>query len=389
MKKIIKNANVITPYEIIEDGYVVLNQGKIQFIGKGNVEDEQKFDEVIDAEGNYLAPGFIDVHTHANTGHDIMDGTFEAFDAMADFLSTKGVTGFLGTTMTDDTEKTNNVIRTAVEYMKSQKNNKRNAQFLGLYLEGPYFSLAKKGAQPEKYIKDPDIEEIKKFIEISEDNIKILAIAPELKCAIETVKFLKEKGIRISAGHTNSSYEEAKTGINAGITQGTHLYNGMTNFTSREPGVVGALLTDRRVKCEMICDGIHLHKAAMEIAVGMKGTEGIILISDAMMATGLCDGEYSLGVQKVYVNNGKATLKEGNLAGSTLTLDRAVYNMIHIVEVPLKEAVQMATLNPAISAGVEKNKGSIEQGKDGDLVIFNKDIQVLKTIINGDIVFQL
>jgi N-acetylglucosamine-6-phosphate deacetylase len=177
-------------------------------------------------------------------------------------------------------------------------------------------------------------------------------------------------------------------GIENGITEATHLYNGMRSFTHRDPGIVGAVLTDERVRCEMICDGIHLHKAAVKMAIKLKGKDGIILISDAMMAAGLKDGKYALGGQDVYVKGGAARLKDGTLAGSTLTLNRAVYNMVHLYGVPLKDAVRMASLNPAKNIGIDDQKGSIEIGKDADLILFDEDIQVSCAIVNGNILFN-
>lgn len=389
MKILIKNVNVITPYEILEKYAVSIENGKIKNIGKDDDFNKDDFDEVINAEDRYLSPGFIDVHNHGNFGYSTMDGTFEALDSMSNFHLKNGVTGFLATTVTSSPEKTKEVIKTVADYIEVQniedEQEKIDSQVLGLYLEGPYFSQIKKGAQPAEYIKNPDLEELKEFIRLSNGNVKIVALAPETPGALEAISYLRSEGITIAAGHTNATFEEAKVGIDRGITQVTHLYNGMRGFSHREPAVLGAALTDERIDCEMICDGIHLHTAAMQLAVKMKGNSGIILISDAMMATGIEEGEYELGNQKVFVKNGEARLADGTLAGSTLTLNKAVYNIVHMVNVPLKDAVRMASLNPARSIGLSNKKGSIEIGKDADLIIFDECINVSTVIVNGKV----
>lgn len=386
MKILIKNANIITPYEIKRDSSLAIEDGKIANIFHEKVVDEKGFDEVIDAEGKYLSPGFIDIHNHGNFGHDAMEGTYEALDSMANYHIQNGVTSYLATTMTSDVQNIKEALKVAGEYITNGSNySKVKSQVLGIYLEGPYFSMEKKGAQPPEYIKNPDLDEIKEFIKVSNNTIKVVSLAPELEGAEEFTRYLKNEGIMIAAGHSDATFDEAKIGIDAGITIATHLYNGMKAFSHREPGIIGAVLTDERVTCEMICDGIHLHVGAMDLAVKMKGKDGIILISDAMMATGLEDGKYELGGQAVYVKDGAARLKEGNLAGSTLTLNRAVYNIVNMVNVNLEDAVRMATLNPAKAIGVDDVKGSIEIGKDADLIIFDENINVSNAIIKGKI----
>ncbi|HBF77328.1 MAG TPA: N-acetylglucosamine-6-phosphate deacetylase [Clostridiaceae bacterium] len=390
MKTLIKNANVITPYEIQENSNVLIQDGKIEGIFSNTKAFDEKNINVIDAKGKFLAPGFIDVHNHGNNGHDAMEGTFEAIDSIARFHIKNGVTGFLATTMTASIPKTKAAASCASDYMEKYNDNYSypKAQVLGIYFEGPYFSMEKKGAQPAEYIKNPTPEEIDELIEASKGNAKVIAIAPELNGAVESIRHIRSKGITVSAGHSNATYDETMLGIENGITEATHLYNGMRSFTHRDPGIVGAVLTDERVRCEMICDGIHLHKAAVKMAIKLKGKDGIILISDAMMAAGLKDGKYALGGQDVYVKGGAARLKDGTLAGSTLTLNRAVYNMVHLYGVPLKDAVRMASLNPAKNIGIDDQKGSIEIGKDADLILFDKDIQVSCAIVNGNILFN-
>jgi N-acetylglucosamine-6-phosphate deacetylase len=388
VRLLVKNAHIITPYDILRNYDLVADEGKICYIQPSGKLDDRDFDEIIDANENYLSPGFIDIHTHANSGHDTMDATFEALDAMARFHIQNGVTGFLSTTMTSSTEDMEKAIKNVASYISRQKERHQTldtsgcspAEVLGIYLEGPYFSAAKKGAQSPEFLKNPDIDELIKFIELSEDSIKVVALAPELPGAMETISYLHNRGITVSAGHTDATFDTARKAFDYGVTQVTHIFNGMKSFSHREPGVSGAALIDERVYCEMICDGIHLHPGAMKLVVKTKGKDKILLISDSMMATGLSDGEYTLGGQKVIVKGQEARLVDGTLAGSTLTLNRAIYNMVHMVGVSLPDAVRMATLNPAQALGLDRKKGSIEIGKDADLVVFDEKLNILNVV---------
>lgn len=381
MKSIIKNGKIIIPDEILYYYDLAIEDGVITGVLPRGILKEEDFDEVIDAKENYVSPGFIDIHTHGNSGHDTMDGTFNALESQARFHIKNGVTAFLATTITASSEETKKVLKTVADYMSKQNPKSiHSAEILGIYLEGPYFSPAKKGAQPLKFLKSPDTMEISEFIELSKDNIRVVALAPELPGALEAVKYLKSLNIAVSAGHTNASFDEAKVAIDMGITLSTHTFNAMKNFTHREPGIVGAVLTDDRVFCEMICDGIHLHPAVMKLMVRAKGADKVVLVSDSMMAAGLPDGDYKLGGQRVIVKDMEARLSDGTLAGSTLTLDRAVYNAVHKLEIPLHDAVRMASLSPAKAIGISHKKGSIELDKDADIIIFDENINILKVI---------
>lgn len=387
MKMLIKNVNIIKSNGIIK-GSVIIEDGKIKDFIIGNSE-EKEFENVIDGNGKYLSPGFIDIHNHGNFGRDAMEGTYEALDTMASFHIRNGVTGFLATTMTDTKEATIKAIKNTVSYINQDSDKIENkSKVLGIHMEGPYFSVEKKGAQPGECIKEPELQEIEEYMEASDGKLKLLALAPEIKGAIDAVKYLKDKGITVSIGHSNGTYMDAIRAIEAGASEATHLYNGMRCFNQREPGIIGAVLTDPRVRCELICDGIHVHPAAMRMAYMLKGEDGIILISDAMMATGLKDGWYTLGIQNVLVENGVARLKDGTLAGSTLTLNKAVYNMVNKVGVPLYQAVKMASLNPAKAIKEDQRKGSIERGKDADLIIFDDNINIEKAFISGKLVYE-
>jgi len=385
MKILIKNAKIISPYEVKDNSSLEIEKGKISNLFHKRKVDEEGYDRIIDAKNQYLSPGFIDIHNHGNSGYDAMDGSYQALDAIAEFHLQNGITSFLATTMTSESEKVKRALENVGKYINEKEHKNIKSQVLGIYLEGPYFAMEKKGAQPAEYIRLPDIEEMEEFINISQDTIKVVALAPELDGAEQVISYLRSKDIRVAAGHSNANFAETKIGIDAGITIATHLYNGMRSFAHREPGIIGAVLTDDRVFTELISDGIHSHLGAMDLAVRAKGKEKIVLISDAMRAAGLEDGEYELGGQAVFVKNGEARLKEGSLAGSVLTLDRAVYNMVNLVNLRIEDAVRMATLNAAKAIGLDKSKGSIEVGKDADLIIFDEDINISKAMVNGEV----
>ncbi|MCQ4925704.1 N-acetylglucosamine-6-phosphate deacetylase [Tissierella carlieri] len=380
MRTLIRNINLVNPYEIFFGYGVVVEQDKIVEI---NIEDNIKIeniDLVIDGKGNFLAPGFVDIHNHGNMGFDIMDSTEDAIDNIGKFHLQNGVTSYLGTVITSSYENMSNAIRNLANY----KNKNELSQLIGIHLEGPFFSLDKKGAQPGKYIKKPNMEDIREIFNISNEGLKMVSIAPETFGALDIISYLKSKDVTVALAHSNASFEETQIGINYGATVATHLYNGMREFNHREPGIIGAALLDERVYCEIIYDRIHLHDAAVKIAVKMKGADKIVLVSDSMMAAGLSDGDYELGGQKVIVKNSTARLETGSLAGSTLNLRDAVYNMIHYLDIPIKDAIRMASLSPAKAIGINSHKGSIEIGKDADMILIDKDINVLGTMVMGE-----
>ena len=384
MNQIIKNVRIILKDQIISDNQLLIRDGKITAITRENLDVNDC--SVIDGKDLYCSPGFIDIHNHGNSGFDVMDATLDALEAISRFHMKNGVTGFLATTMTASYDATIRAIQNAVEY--STKGDTRGSQMLGLYLEGPYFSIKKKGAQTEKYITGIHLDELKSYVDCGKGLVKIVALAPELERSKAAITFLVENGITVSAGHSYATYEETMTGIENGISEVTHMFNGMRSFDHREPGIVGACLLDDRVTCEMICDGIHLHPAAMRIIMKMKGNEKVALISDSIRANGIPDGEYDNDGLTVTVKNNEVRLPDGTLAGSTLSLDHAVRNLIKMTGVDLLTAVRMASLNPARQIGLSGTKGSIEIGKDADIVLFDENINIKRTFIKGQIVYE-
>ncbi|MGB9678873.1 MAG: N-acetylglucosamine-6-phosphate deacetylase [Thermoanaerobacteraceae bacterium] len=379
---ILKHGEIYLEDEILYDKDLLISEGKIFDIGKNiNTHDA----EVIDLKGKKVVPGFIDIHIHGGVGHDSMEGTYEALNAISVHLARHGVTSFCATTMTMDMPYILDALKNINETMKK---GTEGAQVLGAYVEGPFISKEHKGAQDDRYILEPNIDIMDKFIEASNGNIKVIALAPEKDKNGEFVEYVTKKNIRVSLGHTNATYEEMKNGVDHGATIAVHTYNGMKGLHHREPGALGEVFLDDRLYSELICDFIHSHPAAVKILLKIKGTDRVVLISDAMAACGLGDGEYSLGGQKVYVKNKEARLENGTLAGSTLTLDKAVANITSL-GITLFEACKMVSENPAKVIGIADRKGSIAIGKDADITILNSDLTVDMTMVNGEIVYKV
>jgi len=378
MSTLIINGRLLLDNNIVDGKDLLIEDNKIAAIGKG-----LSGDNVINADGNYVSPGFIDIHIHGSAGFDTMDGTFDAINAISKSIAKRGTTSFLPTTMTEDKNKIKNAIKNVYE----NKKRVEGAEILGIHMEGPFINPKQKGAQDEKFILKPTIDN---FIELGGDYIdivKLVTIAPEIDGSLELIKFLKEKGIIVSVGHTDSTYDEVVAGFKAGITHATHVFNAMRGFHHREVGTLGAIF-DLDMSAELIADGIHSVFPAIRTLLKLKGKGNTNLITDAMMAANLSDGVYQLGGQDVYVKNGAARLKSGVLAGSTLTLDKAVKNILTNTDLSLYESVALASYNSAKVIGVQDRKGLIKEGYDADIVIFDDDIDIKKTIVGGKIVYE-
>lgn len=373
--KAIVNGKLVLKDRIIENKVLVFDERIIAI--QDDISEFSNLD-VIDAKGGYISPGFIEIHMHGAFGYDVMDGTTEALDKISKGLAKSGVTGFLPTTITMEWEK----IERALENIKEYSNtNGSGARALGAHLEGPFLNPARKGAHNEKYIIKPDFEKIKDYIDV----IKLITIAPEMDCNLDFIKMAScYKHISLSMGHSDATYEKAMDAIKAGIKSTTHLFNAMSPLNHRNPGVVGAAL-DSDVYCELIADNIHIHPAAYKIAAAVKGSDKMILVTDSIRASCMKEGVYDLGGQSVIVQDGFARLSNGTLAGSVLRMNEAVRNFKENTGLSLPEVVRMASLNPAALIGLDNEMGSIEIGKRADLVIFDDNVDVLATIIGGEL----
>ena len=356
---LINNCKIIF-LDRIESGSVLIRDGKITKINP-DINDDS---EIFDAKGLYLSPGFIDAHILGAGGCDTMDGTYDSLNTISKTIVKHGTTSFIPTTMTVSKDSINKALKACIH---AKNKGTEGAQVIGAHLEGPFINPHAIGAQNSKYLINPSIENYKKITEGAEDIVTSITLAPELEGCLNLISYLSKKGIVCSIGHTRASYIEAMEGIKHGASHCTHLYNTMTPFTHREPGVVGATF-DSDITTETISDGIHSNYAALRIAYKQKGTDNVLLISDSMEACSMPDGEYSLGGQKVIVSKGSARLKNGALAGSILTLDKAVYNVFNNTSYPLYEVVKMATYNPAKHCKIDNKKGLIKEGYDADLL---------------------
>ena len=388
MKKtnIIENGMVITPSKTIEKGVVVFEDGKITAVDQRNQLEVPENAKVIDASGKIVAPGFVDIHVHGGKGRDVMDASYEAIEEIAKFLVSHGTTSFVPTTIS---APRSGLLRTVKAVKAAMEKVTDGAEVLGIHLEGPYINLEKRGAHDADYVRHPSIDEFEEIWEASNHTVKIVTLAPELDGSNLLIQKLRELGILASIGHSNATYTQTVNAIKHGIQHATHMFNRMSGFDPREPGVVGAVLVHDELTAELICDSIHVHPAAMELLTRVKGSKKVVLVTDAIRAAGMPDGEYALGKQRIIVKDGVSRLESGDFAGSTLTMDSAVRNMTKLVGTPLQTAVKMATINPAVVINVDKNKGSLEPGKDADIVIIDDEINVHMTIAKGKIVYKV
>jgi len=392
MKKIkIINGNIITPYQILKNGTVLINNNTIEAISEGDIEGSDYF--IIDAKGNYVSPGFIDIHIHGGGGHDFMDGTEEAYLQIAAIHAKYGTTAMAPTTLTCAKE---DLLKAIDLYKSASSKNTNGAQFIGLHLEGPYFALSQSGAQDPRYIRNPDIEEYKAVIAHGVDVIKRWSVAPELPGAVEMGKYLKKNGIVAAIAHTDAIYEEVLEAVESGYSLATHLYSAMSGVTRRNTyryaGVIESAYLIDSMDVEIIADGIHVPPPLLKLVYKIKGPDRIALITDAMRAAGMPEGDSILGNKetglKVIVENGVAIMADrSSFAGSVATTDRLVRTLIQMADVPLIEAVRMMSKTPATIMGVERNKGSLTVGKDADILIFDENINIKTTIINGKVVY--
>ncbi|MVX65116.1 N-acetylglucosamine-6-phosphate deacetylase [Clostridium chromiireducens] len=376
---LIKNCNIIY-LDKIETGSILIENGCIKEINPTNCSDEN----ILDAKGLYVSPGFIDVHIHGAGGCDTMDGTSESINTISKTIVEHGTTSFTPTTMTVSIDD----IRKSLDAIKNVKEKgEGGAHVLGVHLEGPFVSPKAIGAQNPNYILTPSISTYNEIVKDYEDIIVSITLAPEVEGAKELIKYLSSKGIVCSLGHTSATYEEAIEAIECGACHSTHLFNAMTPLNHRNPGVVGAIF-DSNITTETISDGVHISYPVLRIAYKQKGTDNVLLISDAMMACCMPNGDYSLGGQDVVVNNGEARLRNGALAGSVLTLDKAIRNVYKNSDLPLYEVIKMASYNGAKHCKVHDHKGQIKEGYDADLILFDDDINIKKVFILGKEVYS-
>ncbi len=379
---LITNARIVSAEETIERGWLLISAGKISALGHRQAPPIDGAVQ-IDASGHTLLPGFIDLHVHGGAGGDTMDARLESLQAMARFYAEHGCTGFLATTWSAPHTQ----ILAALETIKVAMDRPiEGAALLGAHVEGPYLNPTYRGAQKPEAIRPIDREEVRALL--AADVVRLLAFAPELDDAEWLIRTCRERGIRVSAAHTGATYEQICRAVELGVQQMTHTFNGMTGLHHRAPGAAGAALTLDALACELIADHQHVHPAVIDLIFRAKGADGVILITDAVAAAGMPPGEYPLDERMVTVHDDRVVLPDGTLAGSVLTMDRALANAAIATGLPIDVLWRSASLNAARALQLDQRKGSIAVGKDADLVLIDEAFIAQLTFVAGHIVYQ-
>ena len=386
MQPIVIHADrAITPFEEISDALVVIQGSKISAVGRKGKVDLPRGAREINASGRTVVPGFVDVHIHGGGGHDVMQGTREALELITATVAAHGTTSLVATTVTASEKETRDSVAGIAHFILNTSQypaRELSAEILGIHFEGPFISPARRGVHPAKWIVAPSPELLAQLLKEARGTAQILTLAPELPGALELIIKARQAGLIVSLGHTDATYEQAQAAIEAGASHAAHVFNAMRPFSHRGTGVIGAVLTSPKVSAELIADGVHVDDAAMRMLVELKTPERVILVSDGISATGMPDGKYQLGMFEVKVSGGVARNAEGKLAGSTLTLDRAMRNMVAL-GVPLSSALRMVTANPARQIGLGARKGVLAPGADADLVFLDDKLEVSGVMTRG------
>ncbi|GGH84773.1 N-acetylglucosamine-6-phosphate deacetylase [Pullulanibacillus pueri] len=363
-------------------GCLLIREGQILEVGSNEAELISRADRVIDGMGQLLIPGMIDVHIHGAEGRDMMDGTIESIETVSRVCAQTGCTSFLATSVSSSLEDLLKMISNVAQVVDQEP----GALIAGIHIEGPYLNEKRKGMQNERFLRHPDLDEMQLILEKAGSLVRMVTLAPELPGGLALTKYLKEKEIIAAVAHSDATYEEALQAFQVGATHVTHCCNGMRPIHHREPGIILAAFEDERVSVQAIVDGIHLHPAMVRLLYREKGPDHMVLITDALQAMGMGDGTYLFGGHQVNVSQGVATLADGTLASSTVTMNEALRKTVE-AGVAFPDAIMMATETPAKLLGLV-DKGRIESGADADLVLMNEDFEVIWTMVGGKLVYQ-
>ncbi|SDO39525.1 N-acetylglucosamine-6-phosphate deacetylase [Paenibacillus sp. yr247] len=374
--KWITNVRIVAETVIIEKGSVRVDRGRITAIHEG-IPVHMEGNEILDGEGKLLIPGMIDVHIHGAKGYDMMDGTLQSIEVVSETCAATGCTSFLATSVSSKLEDLLNMI----DNVKKVAGKERGASIVGIHTEGPYLNVKRKGMQNEAFLRHPDRAEMERVVEQAGSLLKMVTIAPELPGGMELVSYLRDRGIIVAIAHSDATYDEAIEAFRLGASHITHCFNGMRPIHHREPGVVVAAFDQPHVSLQAIVDHVHLHPAIIRLMHKIKGADGMVLITDALHAMGLGDGDYQFGGHPVKVVGGVAQLQDGTLASSTVTMNEALKNTVEL-GISLHDAVTMASRTPADLLGLPQ-KGRIAVGADADLVLLDEHFQVEWTMIGG------
>ncbi len=375
----------LTPLEEIADPVIVVEDRRIAAIGHRDSIHVPRGAREIRAPGKIVVPGFVDVHIHGAGGHDVMEAYPDALETAARTAARFGTTSFVATTVTAALDRTCRSLEGIAQFIHAQTAPDQEiaaAEILGIHFEGPFISRARRGVHPDEWIVEPSIPSLRRMLSAAAGCAKILTLAPELPGSLDLVDAARAEGLVVALGHTDATFEEAQAAIHRGARHAVHVFNAMRPFSHRETGVLGAVLTSNDVTTELIADGVHVDPAAMRLLLAAKGAARVVLVSDATSAAGMPDGVYRLGTFEVTVAGGVCRDIHGRLAGSTLTLDRALRNVIAL-GVPLADAIRMLTLNPTTLLGLERTKGVLIPGADADLVLLSPDLHIAGVMTRG------
>jgi N-acetylglucosamine-6-phosphate deacetylase len=376
-------ARALTPSAEIPSAGILVRDGVIEAIGPREEMSLPAGAQEISAVDRTAIPGFVDVHIHGAGGHDVMEGTDEAMTAVAQTLARHGTTSFVATTVTANPDDTCRSVEGIARFIAQQlKTDEARAEVLGVHYEGPFLNKARRGVHPSESLQLPSTELLQRLLQAASGNARILTLAPELPGAVPCIEAARSAGLVVAMGHTDATYEETRAAISRGVRHAVHVYNAMRPFSHRDSGVIGAVLTSTEVTAELIADGVHVEEAAMRLLLQAKGPGRVILISDGLSATGMPDGKYNLGKFEVTVLDGVCRNAEGKLAGSTLTLDRALRNVVAL-GVTLADTLRMLTTNPAKLLGVEFKKGALRIGADADILLLDQNLQLTNVWTRG------
>ena len=380
---LLHTARAITPAAEIPDAGILIRDDVIEAVGPREGLSLPAGAQEIDATQQTAIPGFLDVHIHGAGGHDVMEGSDEALEAIARTVARHGTTSFLATTVTANPDDICRSVEGIARFTCAQhESDEPRAEVLGIHFEGPFISAARRGVHPKEWIQLPSAGLLDRFLQAASGTARMLTIAPELLGAAPCIDAAHKAGLLVAMGHTDATYEQARAAIARGVRHAVHVYNAMRPFSHRDSGVIGAVLTTPEVTAELIADGVHVEEAAMRLLLQAKGSGCVILVSDGISATGMPDGKYMLGTFEVTLADGVCRNSEGKLAGSTLTLDRALRNIVG-VGIPLADGVRMLTANPARLLGLEFKKGALRIGADADVVLLNESLQITNVWARG------
>ncbi len=374
---------LITPLQAIDDAALLIEDGAIAAVGRRADLGIPGRTRVVDFGDAILAPGLIDIHIHGGAGHDVMEESDESLAAVERLMVRHGVTSYCPTTVTapiDATLRSLDALGKAVA--RASNGDGTRARPLGIHFEGPFLSHAKRGVHPPALLEKASRELFDRMWQAADGHVSVMTIAPEIEGALDLIAEAGRRDVCVSLGHSDADLQVAQAGIRAGARHATHTFNAMRALDHRNPGILGAVLTDNSVTADIIVDGIHIDPVVVDLFVRAKGLDGAVLITDAISATGMPDGTYSLGGLEVQVKDGRCE-SGGRLAGSVLTLDRAVRNTAEFAKIALQHAIRMATLNPACVLGIEKRKGTLSVGGDADVAVFTPAGEVVQTIVGG------